>query len=203
VYGFSTENWGRSREEVGFLMRLLQAALESELPQLHADGVRLAFAGDRALLPESLRRTLQRAEELTADNTAMVLCVCLSYGGRQDIARAAQELCRLTQQGKLAPEEVTESLLAQHLSTHAARAAVGCDPDLLIRTSGEQRLSNFLLFELAYTELYFTNVFWPDFDRAEWQSALNHYASRQRRFGRRRGGVGHGRHTEQGAAKVV
>ncbi|KXZ41287.1 hypothetical protein GPECTOR_576g625 [Gonium pectorale] len=191
VYAFSTENWGRSGEEVAFLLRLIEATLERQLPELAAQGVRLAFAGERAGLPASLRRAIERAEEATAANSSLLLCVCLSYGGRQDITRAAQELCRQVVEGSLRPEQVTEELLAAQLSTRAVRSAAG-DPDLLIRTSGEQRLSNFLLWESAYTELHFTPACWPDFDRHEWDAALEHYAARQRRYGRRGGAAGGG-----------
>ncbi|PNW70903.1 hypothetical protein CHLRE_17g738250v5 [Chlamydomonas reinhardtii] len=195
VYAFSCENWGRSASEVGFLMGLLERTLDAVLPDLQKHGVRLTFAGDRAALPESLQRAMQRAEAATGSCTGLVLCVALSYGARQDITRAAQELCRRVAEGSLAPEQVTEQLLAAQLSTHAATAAatssgggvtgqVG-DPDLLIRTSGEQRLSNFLLWECAYTELYFTDACWPDFDRPHWDAAMQHYATRTRRFGRR------------------
>ncbi|GFR47786.1 hypothetical protein Agub_g9555, partial [Astrephomene gubernaculifera] len=142
--------------------------------------------GERSRLPESLRRAMQSAEALTAKNEGLVLCICLSYGGRQDITRAAQELCRLVQDGKLKPEQVTEKLLAERLSTHVSTAAVG-EPDLLIRTSGEQRLSNFLLWECAYAELYFTERCWPEFDRGDWDAAMLYYASRQRRYGKRNG----------------
>ncbi|KAG2454276.1 hypothetical protein HYH02_001307 [Chlamydomonas schloesseri] len=196
VYAFSCENWGRSAAEVGFLLGLLERTLGAELPELQKQGVRLTFAGDRAALPESLQRAMQRAEAATSSCGELVLCVALSYGGRQDIARAAQELCRRVAEGSLSPEQVTEQLLAAQLSTHAATSAAagatgaaggggGGDPDLLIRTSGEQRLSNFLLWECAYTELYFTDTCWPDFDRPHWDAALQHYATRTRRFGRR------------------
>ncbi|KAG2489451.1 hypothetical protein HYH03_012087 [Edaphochlamys debaryana] len=191
VYAFSAENWSRPPEEVGFLMRLLEGQLNSELDELAARGVRVTFAGERAGLPESLRRTMARAEAATAHNTGLVLCVCISYGGRQDITRAARELCRQVSEGRLRPEEVTEQRLAEQLSTRTPGPGPGPggpgvgDPDLLIRTSGERRLSNFMLWECAYAELYFTDVSWPDFDRAEWQAALRHYRSRQRSFGGR------------------
>ncbi|GLC40250.1 hypothetical protein PLESTB_001309100 [Pleodorina starrii] len=184
VYAFSTENWERSREEVAFLMRLMERTLDAEVSELHSQGVRLTFAGDRAALPESLRRSVLRAEEATKDNTALILCVCLSYGGRQDIVHAVQQLCAEVQQGKLVPDQVTEQHLSSRLSTHVTRSQIG-DPDLLIRTSGEQRLSNFLLWESAYTELYFTSTCWPDFDAHDWEEAMLYFASRQRRYGGR------------------
>ncbi|GIM16768.1 hypothetical protein Vretimale_19359 [Volvox reticuliferus] len=184
VYAFSTENWERSREEVGFLMRLMERTLDVEVPELHSQGVRIFFAGNRAALPESLQRVMSRVEEQTAKNTDLILCVCLSYGGQQDIVQAVQQLCLEVQQGLLAPDQVTEKRLSERLSTHTTRLLVG-EPDLLIRTSGEQRLSNFLLWECAYAELYFTPTCWPDFDSHDWQDAMLHYASRQRRYGGR------------------
>ncbi|GIL63903.1 hypothetical protein Vafri_17915 [Volvox africanus] len=184
VYAFSTENWERSHEEVGFLMRLMERTLDMEVPELRSQGVRVSFAGNRAALPESLQRVMSRVEEQTANNSDLILCVCLSYGGQQDIIQAVRQICLEVQQGKLAPDQVTEKSLSERLSTYMTRMLVG-EPDLLIRTSGEQRLSNFLLWECAYTELYFTPTCWPDFDFRDWQDAMLHYASRRRRYGGR------------------
>ena len=171
VFAFSSENWKRPTDEVSGLMDLLAKALAREVPDLHRNGVQLHFPGDRSALSKTMREGLVQAEEATAGNQGLVLNVCFNYGGRWDIVQAAQQLERRG-------EPVTEEALAAALSlAHAG------DPDLLIRTGGEQRISNFLLWQLAYTELYFSSRLWPEFDEAELDQALSAYAARERRFG--------------------
>lgn len=171
VFAFSSENWNRPAEEVSGLMDLLAMALGREVPKLHDNGVQLHFPGDRSVLSPRVQQSLAEAQALTADNRRLVFNVCFNYGGRWDIAQAARQLVA---QGR----EITE----QALSETTALAHVG-DPDLLIRTGGEMRISNFLLWQSAYTELFFTPCLWPDFDGAELDRALADYAGRERRFG--------------------
>ena len=172
VFAFSSENWSRPREEVSSLMELLAVALAREVPQLNAEGVRLFFVGDRAALSDKVRAGLARAEAATASNSHLLLNVCFNYGGRWDIAQAA---ARLAARG----EAITE----RSLSGAMALAHVP-DPDLVIRTGGERRLSNFLLWQAAYAELYFTEKLWPEFDAAALDEALADYGRRERRFGK-------------------
>jgi undecaprenyl diphosphate synthase len=171
VFAFSSENWKRPEDEVSGLMDLLVKVLARELPSLKDKGIRLYFPGDRSRLSPTVVKGLEMAERETAGNRRMALNVCFNYGGRWDIVQAAQQLA---QRGL----PITEDSLAQH----TALAHVG-DPDLLIRTGGECRISNFLLWQSAYTELYFTDCLWPDFDEAALQQALADYAGRERRFG--------------------
>jgi undecaprenyl diphosphate synthase len=172
VFAFSSENWNRPAEEVSGLMELLAVALAREVPQLQAEGVRIIFVGDRSALSEKVRNGLAQAEAATARNTRLTFNVCFNYGGRWDIAQAA---ARLAERG----EPITEKSLDRAL----ALAHVP-DPDLLIRTGGEQRISNFLLWQAAYSELYFSDKLWPDFDAAALDAAIADYAKRERRFGR-------------------
>jgi undecaprenyl diphosphate synthase len=172
VFAFSSENWSRPAEEVSGLMELLAIALAREVPTLQEEGVRLRFVGDRAGLSDKVRAGLAQAEEATAANSRLAFNVCFNYGGRWDIAQAA---ARLAAHG----EAITE----QSLDRAMALAHVP-DPDLLIRTGGEQRISNFLLWQCAYSELYFTDALWPDFDEAALDAAIADYARRERRFGR-------------------
>ncbi|HYD78008.1 polyprenyl diphosphate synthase [Ramlibacter sp.] len=172
VFAFSSENWNRPPEEVSGLMELLAVALSREVPHLKAEGVRIHFIGDRSGLSEKVRAGLAAAEAATAANTSLVFNICFSYGGRWDVAQAA---ARLAARG----EPITE----QSLDAAMALAHVP-DPDLLIRTGGEMRLSNFLLWQAAYAELYFTDKLWPEFGPAELDAALADYAGRERRFGR-------------------
>jgi undecaprenyl diphosphate synthase len=172
VFAFSSENWNRPPEEVSGLMELLAVALTREVPHLKAEGVRIHFVGDRSALSEKVRNGLLQAEAATAGNTRLVFNVCFNYGGRWDIAQAA---ARLAERG----EPITEgSLDAEMALSHVA------DPDLLIRTGGEQRISNFLLWQAAYSELYFSDKLWPDFDAAALDAAIADYSRRERRFGR-------------------
>ncbi|MES3002019.1 MAG: polyprenyl diphosphate synthase [Pseudomonadota bacterium] len=171
VFAFSSENWNRPPEEVSGLMELLAMALSREVPQLRNEGVRVHFVGDRSALSEKVRAGLAQAESDTASNTRLTFNVCFNYGGRWDIAQAA---ARLAERG----EAITEKALDRAL----ALAHVP-DPDLIIRTGGEERLSNFLLWQAAYAELYFSDKLWPEFDAAALDEALAAYASRERRFG--------------------
>lgn len=171
VFAFSSENWSRPEDEVSGLMNLLVMALSREVPKLSKNGVRLHFPGDARGLSPRVLQGLQKAEQTTAHNQKMVLNVCFNYGGRWDIAQAARQLVA---QGR----EITEDGLCET----TALAHVG-DPDLLIRTGGEMRISNFLLWQCAYTELFFTPCLWPDFDAAELDRAFADFAGRERRFG--------------------
>ncbi len=179
VFAFSSENWKRPEDEVSGLMELMGKALTREVPELRKGGIRLHFVGDRRGLSERMQQGLSQAEAATADNARMVLNVCFNYGGRWDIVQAA---ARLAARG----EAITEAGLAQSM----ALAHVP-DPDLLIRTGGEQRISNFLLWQCAYSELYFSDRLWPDFDEAALDAALAAYAARERRFGLISEQVGH------------
>jgi undecaprenyl diphosphate synthase len=172
VFAFSSENWNRPPEEVSGLMELLAIALAREVPQMKAEGVRVHFAGNRSALSDKVRAGLDQAESATAANTRLIFNVCFNYGGRWDIAQAA---ARLAANG----EAITE-----HSLDRALALAHVPDPDLLIRTGGEQRLSNFLLWQAAYAELYFTEKLWPEFDEAAFDAALADYAGRERRFGK-------------------
>jgi undecaprenyl diphosphate synthase len=178
VYSFSTENWNRPPEEVDGLMGLLEEMIDSEVDELHEQGVRLSFIGRREALPPGLRAKLTESEARTAGNDALVFYVAFNYGGRGEIVDAVQAALA----AGVAPAELSEAVVAAHL--YAPEMA---EPDLIIRTSGECRLSNFLLWESAYSELYFSEHLWPDFDEAEFQRALREYASRERRFGGRQG----------------
>ena len=172
VFAFSSENWSRPAEEVSGLMELLAAALSREVPKLNAEGVRIHFIGDRSALSDKVRAGLASAEAVTAANTRLVLNICFNYGGRWDIAQAA---ARLAARG----EAITEQSLDRAMAlSHVP------DPDLVIRTGGELRISNFLLWQAAYSELYFTDKLWPEFDEAALDEAIADYGKRERRFGR-------------------
>ncbi len=177
LYAFSVENWKRPKEEVAFLMELLTRALVDEEANLHEKQVRLRIMGRKEDLPPTLRAELDRIERATASYT-QELIICLSYGGRTEIAHAAREIATLVSEGKLTPEQVDEETVRQHLYLPDVP-----DPDLIVRTSGEMRLSNFLLWQASYAEFYTTPVLWPDFGEADFQAALEAYASRSRRFG--------------------
>ena len=178
LFAFSSENWGRPRDEVMGLMALFVESLEAEIPKLHSRGVRLRFIGERAELDTRLRTSMAASEQTTLANTRLSLQIALSYGGRSDIVEAVRRLAQQVERHELQPARIDERTVA------AALALAGLpDPDLFIRTGGEQRISNFLLWNLAYTELYFTDCLWPDFDVAGFDAALRHFAVRQRRFG--------------------
>jgi len=179
LFAFSSENWSRPVEEVSSLMSLFFEVLQREIDVLHRNGIRVRFVGSREQLSGRLRSRLEAAEAQTADNNQMQLILAVSYGGRWDILQAAQAMARRVQSGELEPEAIDEQCFSQLLSL------AGTPPlDLLIRTGGEHRISNFLLWDMAYTELYFDDTLWPDFDRARFAAALEFFASRQRRFGR-------------------
>jgi undecaprenyl diphosphate synthase len=178
VYSFSTENWRRPVTEVNFLMGLLKRFIENDLAELHRSGVRVRIIGARHNLPSDIRALLDRAESLTEANTALTLVVAFNYGSRDEMARAVSSLAADIASGVLKADQVDEGMITSRLDT------VGIpDPDLVIRTSGEHRISNFLLWQAAYAEFVFTDVLWPDFDAAALDDALSNYHGRQRRFG--------------------
>lgn len=179
LFAFSSENWSRPENEVEFLMQLFIEALGHEVQELHQHGVCLRFTGDRGALSPTLRTQMLAAEELTANNERLMLNIVVNYGGKWDLVQAAQTIAKQVCAGELAIEAVDESSLEKALSTHGLP-----DPDLFIRTSGEQRISNFFLWQLAYTELYFTEVHWPDFTAEEFQKALDSFSLRERRYGK-------------------
>ena len=178
VYAFSTENWRRPQHEVDLLMHLFATTLVNELPLFHQENVRLRFFGDLSALPEQTRLVFQRGLDETADHSGMVFALAVNYGSRAEIVRAARELVREALEGKLSAEDVCEEALAERLYTAGLP-----DPDLLIRTSGELRLSNYLLWQLAYTEFYVTDTLWPDFSRWDFLRAIVSFQGRSRRFG--------------------
>ena len=179
LFAFSSENWRRPEEEVGLLMDLFVAVLEQQVKELHENNIRLRVIGDRDALHATLRERIQEAESLTGDNSGQTLVIAANYGGRWDCCQAARRVAQRVQRGDLAVEEIDEEALRRELSLDDLP-----EPDLFIRTGGERRVSNFLLWHLAYTELYFTDTLWPDFDRSAFEGALAYYASHQRRFGR-------------------
>ena len=178
LFAFSSENWQRPAEEVARLMELIVESIESEIDELHGNGIRIRFVGDLATLKPHLLENISATELRTAANSRMTLNVAISYGGRWDIVQAVRRIVQRVSAGEMASDEVDEAALAGELALGGSP-----DPDLFIRTGGEHRLSNFLLWNLAYTELYFCDCLWPDFDDAEIERAFRHFASRQRRFG--------------------
>ena len=180
IYAFSAENWKRSAEEVGALMQLILDFFASEIDELDEKNVRILILGDKAALPEKQRDTLIEAERRTAKNTGLHLNIALNYGGRAELTRAARLMAQEAAQGRLNPDEISEETVAQRLYT-----AGQPDVDLMIRTSGEMRLSNFLLWQCAYAEFEFPTVLWPDFTVADYDEALAAFGGRERRFGKR------------------
>jgi len=178
AYAFSTENWGRPLEEVEFLMTLFERVLRQELREMMAEGVQIHFVGNLNALPRSLQSEIDRSVNETRNNKGIQFTVATNYGGRQEIVQACRAIAAEVQQGHLQPDQIDEALFEKHLYT-----AGRCDPDLLIRTSGEMRISNFLLWQMAYTEMYFTDILWPDFNREAFHQALLSYQRRDRRFG--------------------
>jgi undecaprenyl diphosphate synthase len=178
VYAFSTENWRRSRREVTGLMAMFARSIRREALELQRQGVRMRFIGDRSGLSPVLQQLFSWIEGLTEDNTRLHMTVAINYGGRDEIVRATRAICKAVAAGHLAPEAVSEAMLGAHLDTSGLP-----DPDLVIRTSGEVRSSNFLPWQTAYSEFEFTPVFWPEFDRAEFERVLDAYGRRERRFG--------------------
>ncbi len=173
LFAFSSENWKRPQDEVSFLMDLFATSLKNESKKLHKNNVKLTIIGDKSGFDKRLQKAIDKAEDLTKDNDGLLLQIAANYGGRWDIAQAAS---RLAQAGIT---EITEALLSEQLVT-----ANIVEPDLMIRTGGEQRISNFLIWQTAYSELYFSEALWPDFDSAELQKAIDDFAKRQRRFGK-------------------
>ena len=179
LYAFSTENWKRPRTEVQALMRLLRRFLEAELPEMLQNNIRLHVIGRTERLPMNVQQLLTRAVRETQANSALHLNLALSYGGRDEITRAARALSAEVQAGNLRLEDITEEALSARLDTRGTP-----DPDLLIRTGGDMRISNFLLWQLAYTEIFVTSTLWPDFGREQFLEILNEFQGRERRFGR-------------------
>ncbi len=178
VFAFSSENWKRPRDEVASLMGLFMDALDREIAELHKNKVRVRFIGERKNLSVRLQARIAAAEQTTAGNPGLRLQVAVSYGGRWDIVQAARALARRCAEGSIRPDDITEDGFASSLELAGVP-----DPDLLIRTGGERRISNFLLWNIAYAELYFTDKLWPEFDLAAFEDALEFFASRERRFG--------------------
>lgn len=178
VFAFSSENWSRPIEEVNFLMELFLQALRKEMDELKQNGVSMRFTGDRAPLAPLLQEQMQEAELLTAENKQLTLNVVVNYGGKWDIVNAAKKLTQAVMRGELSLDDINETTFATYLDTEGLP-----EPDLFIRTGGELRISNFFLWQLAYTELYFTELYWPDFDGQQFELALNAFAKRKRRFG--------------------
>ena len=179
LYAFSTENWNRPAEEVDVLMHLIGETILREAPELRDNNVHINLLGDIDRLPEPVRLNLFEGRDLTAQCDGLNLNLCLSYSSRWEITRAVREIAALAAEGSLDPGSISDADIADRLSTAGMP-----DPDLLIRTGGEQRISNFLLWQIAYSELYFTPVLWPDFSEADFQQALIHYTNRERRFGK-------------------
>jgi undecaprenyl diphosphate synthase len=178
LFAFSSENWSRPSEEVGGLMKLFLGALEREVDELHRLGARLRFIGERARFDPAIQARMQAAEALTAGNPKLHLTIAASYGGRQDIAHAARQLAEDVAAGRLLPAQIDEAALSARMALADLPA-----PDLFIRTGGELRISNFLLWQMAYTELWFTDALWPDVDAHLLQQAVDDFATRERRFG--------------------
>lgn len=179
AYAFSTENWGRPIEEVDFLMTLFERVLRRELQEMKAEDVQIRFVGNLSALPRSLQTEIERSMVETRYNQGIQFTIATNYGGRQEIVQACRAIATQVKQGLLDPDQIDEALFERHLYT-----AEICDPDLLIRTSGEMRISNFLLWQMAYAELYITETHWPDFDRSAFHQALVAYQQRHRRFGK-------------------
>ena len=178
LFAFSSENWNRPKKEVTALMGLFLSSLEQEIQKLRENGVRIHFIGDRSRFNEELQAKINEAENATVMNQDFVLNIAANYGGRWDIVNASKKLCQTVVKGQMSIDDIDEKSFAKYLSTYPLE-----EPDLFIRTAGEQRISNFLIWQLAYTELYFTDVAWPDFDEEQLSLALTHYATRKRKFG--------------------
>jgi undecaprenyl diphosphate synthase len=178
VYAFSTENWTRPTKEVDFLINLFSETLENEIKEIHRESTKIKFIGDLTPFPEALKKIIYSSESLTKNNQTFLLNVCVNYGGRQEIVKVAKEIALKSFSGEIKPSEVNEELFNSELLTQGIK-----DPELLIRTSGEKRISNFLLWQLAYSEIYISEVMWPDFNEFEFLKAIIDYQSRNRRFG--------------------
>ncbi len=178
LFAFSSENWTRPKDEVDFLMSLFLQALDKEIDELNAKEIRLVFTGERNDLSTELQQQMQAAQNTTAHNQRLTVNVVVNYGGKWDIVQAARKLIQAVEDQRIAIDEVDENLFASYLDTHGL-----VDPDLFIRTSGELRISNFFLWQLAYSELYFSETCWPDFREEAFEAALDSFAKRQRRYG--------------------
>ncbi len=178
LYAFSTENWSRPIQEVSAIMDMVGKYLTSETQTMVDNGIKMQLIGDKARFAKPLLNIINRSEELTKDKTDMILNIALNYGGRHEIVRATQKIGKLIKEGKLDPSDIDESLIASYLDTKSCP-----DCDLIIRTGGERRTSNFLMWQGAYSELYFSDVLWPDFDEDEFDKAMEFFSQRQRRFG--------------------
>ncbi len=178
VYAFSTENWTRPKKEVEFLINLFEEVLKNEIEEIHQESIKIKFIGDLTPFPENLKTVLNSSECLTKGNRDFTLNVCVNYGGRQEIVKVAKKLALKSISGEIKPSELNEKLFNSELLTKGIK-----DPELLIRTSGEKRISNFLLWQLAYSEIYISDVMWPDFNESEFLKAIIDYQSRNRRFG--------------------
>jgi len=178
LYAFSTENWNRPKDEVDALMELLVTTMRKEVDELHKKNVRMHVIGDFAALPQICQKEMQEAIDITAHNTGLNLILALSYSAKWEIINAVKTIAKAAKEGTLDPENINDELFHQHLCTHQFP-----DPELMIRTSGESRISNFLLYQLAYSELYFTSTHWPDFRKEQFLKAIEDYQQRERRFG--------------------
>jgi len=183
LYAFSIENWSRPAGEVEDLMNLLRHYVKREAPILHENNIRMRFIGEMEALAPDIQRDLEGVRTLTENNTGLTVSMAISYGARQELVTATRRIAAKVAAGELSPEAITQETIAAHLHTAGTP-----DPDLLIRTGGEERVSNFLLWQSAYTELYFTDVLWPDFTPAELDKAIENYTQRDRRFGKRKEG---------------
>jgi undecaprenyl diphosphate synthase len=179
LFAFSSENWRRPGKEVSLLMELFSHALNNQVKKLHDNNIKLQIIGDIDRFSDSLQQQIHQAQQLTSQNTGLTLNIAANYGGRWDITQSVQQLAKQVAQGTLAASDITEELINAHLTTASLP-----EPDLFIRTGGEERVSNFLLWQMAYTELYFTDVLWPEFDSSQLEQAINSFAHRERRFGR-------------------
>ena len=178
VYAFSTENWTRPIQEVDFLINLFSEVLRNEIDEINEESTKIKFIGDLSPFPETLKKIISSSESQTKNNNKFLLNVCVNYGGRQEIVKVAKELALKSSSGEIKPSEVNEELFNSELLTRGIK-----DPELLIRTSGEKRISNFLLWQLAYSEIYISDIMWPDFNEFEFIKAIVDYQSRDRRFG--------------------
>ena len=179
VYAFSTENWNRNPEEVAFLMDLLGVTLQNELKEMHENNVVISFIGDTTKLGEKLQKILKNAVDTTKNNTGVNLQIAFNYGARDEITNAVKNICQKVQTGEISPDEITEETISQNIYTKNIP-----DPDLLIRTGGEMRVSNYLLWQIAYSEILVTKRYWPDFDKKALAEAIMEFQSRQRRYGK-------------------
>lgn len=179
VYAFSTENWQRPKEEVDYLMKLLRQYLESELKEIQERGARICFIGERSMLADDIVAQIEKIETETAGNQGFTLCIALSYGSRQEMVAAVRKIATEVKSGRCDIADINEKLINDSLYTRNIP-----DPDLVIRTSGEQRISNYLLWQIAYSEMFFTKTLWPDFSQEELKNIVNEYQSRERRYGK-------------------